>query len=155
MIVDATGPSAQFKADKVNFEIYPIPSANGNRVTIGAIGLIAVAKGNGDAVKNKAAMDLGKYLTSSEVQDDVQPGSNVATGFYLAPGARKSVKINPPLELFVPMLPDMYVTPIITNWGKLMRLINPEYQNVIFGKAKAAEAMAKIADEANALIAEK
>lgn len=154
MIVDATGPSAQFKADKVNFEIYPIPSANGNRVTIGAIGLIAVAKGT-DETKTKASMDLGKYLTSAEVQEDVPPGSNVATGFYLAPGARKSVKINPPLELFVPMLPDMYVTPIIPEWGKLMRLINPQYQNVIFGKAKASEAMTAIAAEADTLIATK
>ena len=57
MIVDATGPAAQFKADKVNFEIYPIPSNKGNRVTVGAIGLIAVTAIK-DKTKLQAAMDL-------------------------------------------------------------------------------------------------
>jgi len=152
MIVDATGPAAQFKADKVNFEIYPIPSYKGNRVTVGAIGLIAVTAIK-DKTKLQAAMDLGRYLTSGEVQLDVPPGGSAATGFYLAPGARKSVKVNDPLDKFLPMLPDMWVTPIINDWAKLTRLVHPAYQNIIFGKAKPADAMKQIADEANKIIA--
>ncbi len=92
MIVDATGPAAQFKGQNVNFDIYPHPTVNGNKLTVGAVGLIAVAAQK-DEQKRLAAMDLGRYLTSGEVQQDVPPGSNVPTGFYLAPGARKSVKV--------------------------------------------------------------
>lgn len=154
MIVDATGPAAQFVAAKVNFEIYPHPTVNGNKLTVGAVGLIGVAKIK-DNAKRQAAMDLGRYLTSSEVQADVPPGSNVPTGFYLAPGARKSVKIVAPLDKFIPMLPDMWVTPLIVNWAPLTRLIHPEYQNIIFGKVKAEDSMKKIAPEADKLISGK
>jgi len=154
MVVDATGFAPQLVAAKANFEIYPIPTYKGNKLTVGAVGLIAVAKVK-DEVKRKAAMDLAKYLTSSEVQADVPPGSNVATGFYLAPGARKSVKINPPLDQFLGVLPDMWITPLIVDWAPLTRLIHPEFQNVIFGKVKAADAMKKIAPEANKLISNK
>ena len=147
MIVDATGPAAQFKGAKVDFEIYPHPTMNGNKMTIGAVGLIAVAKTK-DETKRKAAMDLGRYLTSSEVQDDVPVGSNVPTGFYLAPGARKSVKIADPLDKFLPVLPDMWSTPLVADWAKFTRLFHAEYQNIVFGKAKPEEAMKKIAAEA-------
>ena len=144
MIVDATGPAAQFVAAKVNFEIYPHPTVNGNKLTVGAVGLIGIAKIK-DNAKRQAAMDLGRYLTSSEVQADVPPGSNVPTGFYLAPGARKSVKIVAPLDKFIPMLPDMWVTPLIVNWAPFTRLVHPEYQNIIFGKVKPEDSMKKIA----------
>lgn len=153
MIVDATGFSPQLKADKINFAIYPLPSVNGNRLTVGAIGLIAVAATT-DKVKEQAAMDLARYLTSAEVQEDVPPSETAATGFYLAPAARKSVKVAPPLDQFLPMLDYMWITPLTPAWPKLTRLIHPEYQNIVFGKADPAEAMAKIAPEANALIAE-
>jgi len=103
----------------------------------------------------EAAMDLARYYTSGEVQDDVPPGSNVPTGFYLAPGARKSVKVTAPLDIFIPMLPDMYVTPLIVNWAPLTRLIHPEYQNILFGKQKPEDGMKKIAAEADRLISGK
>jgi multiple sugar transport system substrate-binding protein len=154
MIVDATGPAAQFKADGVNFEIYPLPTYNGNQITVGAIGLIAVAKTD-DQAKLHAAMDLGRYLTSAAVQEDVPPGPDTPTGFYLAPGARKSVQVAPPLDKFVPTVQYMWVTPILKNWAQLTRLIHPQLQNIIFGKAKPDEAMKQIADEANQLISEK
>lgn len=152
MVVDATGFSPQLVADKINFEIYPIPTYNGNKLTVGAVGLIAVAKTD-DEVKRQAAMDLARYLTSSEVQEDVPPGSNVATGFYLAPGARQSVKVNPPLDQFLPMLPDMWITPLVPDWGQFTRLFHTEYQNIIFGQVKPADAMSQIADEADQLLA--
>ena len=93
-------------------------------------------------------MDLGRYLTSAEVQEDVPPGSNVSTGFYLAPGARKSVKVVDPLDKFLTVLPDMWITPLVPDWAKFTRLIHPEYQNILFGKEKPADAMNKIATEA-------
>ena len=154
MVVDATGFSPTLVGAKVNFEIYPHPTVNGNKLTVGAVGLIAVAKMR-DNTKRQAAMDLGRYLTSGEVQDYVPPGSNVPTGFYLAPGARKSVKVVAPLDKFLPMLPDMWVTPLIPQWAALTRLIHPEYQNIIFGKIKAEDAMKKIAPEADKLIGTK
>ncbi len=154
MIVDATGPAAGFIAAKVNFEIYPHPTVNGNKLTVGAVGLVGIAKIR-DNAKRQAAMDLGRYVTSSEVQADVPPGSNVPTGFYLAPGARKSVKIVAPLDKFLPMLPDMWVTPLFVNWAQFTRLFHPEYQNIIFGKVKAEDSIKKIAPEADKLISGK
>lgn len=154
MIVDATGFAPSLVAAKANFEIYPHPTVNGNKLTVGAVGLIGVAKTKDD-VKRLAAMDLARYLTSAEVQDDVPPGSNVPTGFYLAPGARKSVKVNAPLDKFVPMLPDMWITPLIVNWAPFTRLVHPEYQNIIYGKSKPADSMSKIAPEADKLISGK
>lgn len=148
MVVDATGFSPTLKGKNINFDIYPLPTYNGNKLTVGAVGLIAVAK-QSDAVKRQAAMDLGRYLTSAEVQVDVPPGSNVPTGFYLAPGARKSVKVVDPLDKFIPMLPDMWITPLVVDWAKFTRLFHPEYQNIIFGKEKPGEAMDKIAAEAS------
>ncbi len=153
MVVDATGFSPQLLKDKIGFEIYPIPSHNGNQLTVGAIGLIAVAA-SPDTAKVQAAMDLGRYLTSAEIQEDVPPSEGAATGFYLAPAARKSVKVAPPLDKFVPMLDYMWITPLTPAWAKLTRLVHPEYQNVIFGKVDPAEAMKKVAAEANALISE-
>lgn len=148
MVVDATGFAPQLVNNKVNFEIYPLPTVNGNKLTVGAVGLIAVAKQTDDQ-KRLAAMDLGRYLTSSEVQEDVPPGSNVSTGFYLAPGARKSVKVVNPLDKFLTVLPDMWITPLVPDWAKFTRLIHPEYQNILFGKEKPADAMSKIADESS------
>jgi multiple sugar transport system substrate-binding protein len=147
MVVDATGFSPALKGAGVNFDIYPLPTVNGNKLTVGAVGLIAVAK-QSDTVKRQAAMDLGRYLTSAEVQADVPPGSNVPTGFYLAPGARKSVKVVDPLDKFLPVLPDMWITPLVVDWAKFTRLIHPEYQNILFGKETPKEAMDKIATEA-------
>ncbi|MCX7939366.1 MAG: extracellular solute-binding protein, partial [Thermoflexales bacterium] len=153
MVVDATGFSPQLKKDGINFAIYPLPSYKGNRLTVGAIGLIAVAATN-DKEKERAAMDLARYLTSAEVQEDVPPSETAATGFYLAPAARRSVKVAPPLDEFVPMLDYMWITPLTPAWPKLTRLFHTEYQNIIFGKADPAEAMARIASEADALLAQ-
>lgn len=154
MIVDATGFASTLVANKVNFEIYPHPSVNGNQLTVGAIGLIAVAKIKDDG-KRQAAMDLARYLTSGQVQEDVPPGANLPTGYYLAPGARKSVKVVDPLDKFIPMLPDLWITPLMADWGKFTRLFHPEYQNIILGKSKPEDAIKRIASEADVLISNK
>ena len=50
MVIDATGPAAQFKADGVNYEIYPVPTIGDNDpVTAGAVGLIAVVQQDDEA----------------------------------------------------------------------------------------------------------
>jgi multiple sugar transport system substrate-binding protein len=41
MVVDATGFSPQLKGANINFDIYPLPTFNGNKLTVGAVGLIA------------------------------------------------------------------------------------------------------------------
>ncbi|MFN8499042.1 MAG: sugar ABC transporter substrate-binding protein [Anaerolineae bacterium] len=154
MVIDATGFAPQLVADKVNFDIYPIPTVNGNKLTGGAVGLIAVAQ-NKDEAKLKAGMDLARYLTSGEVQQDVPPSPTAATGFYLAPGARKSVKVAPPLDKFLPVIQDMWVTPIVPQWAQFTRLFHPQYQNIVFGKVKPDEAMKTIAAEAQQLLTAK
>ena len=154
MVIDATGFAPQLVANKVNFEIYPIPTVNGNKLTGGAIGLIAVAQ-NKDQAKLKAGMDLARYLTSGEVQQDVPPSPTAATGFYLAPGARKSVKVAPPLDKFLPVISDMWVTPIVPQWAQFTRLFHPQYQNIVFGKVKPEEAMKTIAAESQQLLTAK
>jgi multiple sugar transport system substrate-binding protein len=152
MVIDATGPAAQFAADGVNYEIYPIPTVGDNdTVTAGAVGLIAVVQQD-DQARLAAGMDLARYLTSAEVQEDVPPAEDTPVGFYLAPGARASVQVAPPLDEFLPFLPYMYVTPILENWSQLTRIVHPALQNVIFGEATAEEAMTQIAPEINALL---
>jgi multiple sugar transport system substrate-binding protein len=151
MIVDATGPAAQFAADGVDYEIYPIPTVNGNNVTIGAVGLIAVVQQT-DQARLQAGMDLARYLTSAAVQQDVPPGPDTPVGFYLAPGARASVEVAPPLDNFLPFVEYMYVTPILQNWSQLTRIVHPALQNVIFGQATAEDAMNAIAPEINSLL---
>jgi multiple sugar transport system substrate-binding protein len=153
MIVDATGPAAQFKADGVNFEIYPIPSVNGNTTTVGAVGLIAVVETD-DEARKQAGMDLARYLTSSAVQEDVPPSDTAPVGFYLAPGARASVQVAEPLDQFLPFVEYMYVTPIIKPWSEFTRLVHPALQNVIFGEQTAEEAMTGIAPDVNELLAD-
>lgn len=154
MVVDATGPAAQFKADGVNYEIYPMPVIGDNDpVTIGAVGLIAVVASD-DEARVQAGMDLARYLTSAAVQEDVPITDNTPVGFYLAPGARASVVVAPPLDQFLSFLPYMYVTPIMANWTAMTRTIHPALQNVIFGVQTAEEAMTEIAPEVNALLSE-
>jgi multiple sugar transport system substrate-binding protein len=154
MVIDATGPAAQFRADGVDFEIYPVPTFGDNEpVTVGAVGLIAVVEQE-DAAREAAGMDLARYLTSAAVQEDVPPSDERPVGFYLAPGARASVQVAPPLDNFLPFLPYMYVTPILESWSQITRIVHPALQNVIFGQVTAEEAMTQIAPEINALLAE-
>lgn len=154
MIVDATGPAAQFKADGVNYEIYPIPTVEGGApITVGAVGLVAVVETD-DQARKDAAMDLARYLTSPAVQEDVPPSDTAPVGFYLAPGARQSVEVAPPLDQFLPFVEYMYVTPIIRPWSEFTRLVHPALQNVIFGEQTAEEAMTEIAPDVNELLAE-
>ncbi len=146
MYSEPSGASSGYKAAGMNFDVWPMPIMDsGKPVTAGGIGLISVATSD-DKAKLQAAMDLGRYLTSAEVGNDVQ-------GFYLAPGARKSVKVIDPISKFEPFVQSCYITPIIVEWPQIRTIIHPQIQNAIFGKIKPDEALKQPADEINQILA--
>jgi multiple sugar transport system substrate-binding protein len=147
MYSEPSGASSGYKAAGLNFDVWPMPiGSTGKPVTAGGIGLISVAATD-DTAKLTAAMDLGRYLTSAEVAADVPP-------FYLAPGARKSVKVSDPISKFEPFVEYCYITPIIADWPQIRTIIHPEIQNAIFGKISPEEALKKPAEEVNQILAE-
>ena len=99
-----------------------------------------------DKTKLTAAMDLGRYLTSGQVNNDVP-------GFYLAPGARKSVKVADPIDKFTPLVESCYITPIIAEWPQIRTILHPYIQNAVFGKTSVEEALNAPAQEINAILA--
>ena len=148
MYSEPSGSSAQYKDKKLNFDVVAMPTGKtGKPGTAGGIGLISVAA-NKDKTKLTAAMDLGRYLTSAQVGKDVD-------GFYLAPGARKSVKVVDPISKFDPFVPNCYITPIIADWPQIRTIIHPNIQNAVFGKITADQAMNNPAKEINDILAKK
>jgi multiple sugar transport system substrate-binding protein len=146
MYSEPSGASAGYRADKLNFDIAPMPMGKtGKLVTAGGIGLISVAAID-DRQKLQASMDLGRYLTSAQVAQDV-------SGFYLAPGARKSVKTEDPISKFDPYVEPCYITPIIAEWPQIRTIIHPNIQNAVFGKITAEEAMQAPEAEINGILA--
>jgi multiple sugar transport system substrate-binding protein len=120
---------------------------SGKQVSAGGIGLIAVTPSK-DPAKQKAAMELGRYLTSPQVEADVP-------GYFLAPAARKSVTVVSPYNKFAPIAPNAWITPSIPAWTQIRTLIHPNIQNAVFGKLSASDALSKPADEINKLLAAK
>ena len=146
MYSEPSGSSAQYRADKLNFDIAPMPiGKSGKLQTAGGIGLISVAALD-DRTKLLAAMDLGRYLTSAQVARDVD-------GYYLAPGARKSVKTQDPINKFDPYVEPCYITPIIADWPQIRTIIHPNIQNAVFGKVTPEQAMAAPEAEINSILA--
>jgi multiple sugar transport system substrate-binding protein len=134
MYSEPSGASSGYKADGLNFDVVPMPiGKSGKPVTAGGIGLISVAA-NDDQTKLQAAMDFARYLTSAQVGKDVE-------GYYLAPGARKSVQVADPIDKFVPFVEYTYITPIIAEWPQIRTIIHPQIQNAILGQVKPDEAL--------------
>lgn len=145
MYSEPSGASAGYKAKNLNFTVKPMPiGATGKHVTAGGIGLIAVANID-DKDKLKASMDIVRYLTGSQVQKDV-------TGFYLAPGARKSVTVNDPISLFTPFVPYCYITPIIPQWPQIRTILHSYLQKAVLGKLSASDALNGPANEINGIL---
>lgn len=143
-----SGDSGTLKAAGLNFEIRPIPiGKSGKPISAGGVGLVSVTP-NKDAAKQKAAMDLARYLTSPQVEKDVP-------GYYLAPGARKSVSVVDPYNKFTPIAATAWITPSLPAWTQIRTLIHPNLQNAIFGKITPEDALSKPASEINALLAQK
>jgi len=145
MYSEPSGSSATYKAANMNFDVIPMPiGSTGKHVTTGGVGLISVAQQQ-DKGRVQAAMDFARYLTGSQVAADVQ-------GYYLAPAARKSVKVQPPIDKFVPMVDYTVITPLIEQWPQIRTIIHPNIQNAVFGKITPEQAMKNPAAEINGLL---
>jgi multiple sugar transport system substrate-binding protein len=148
MYSEPSGASSGYRAANLNFDVVAMPTGKtGKPGSSGGIGLISVAAGK-DKTKVAAAMDLGRYLTSAQVGQDV-------AGYYLAPGARKSVKVSDPIDKFNPFVPNCYITPIIAEWPQIRTIIHPNIQNAVFGKITAEQAMNNPASEINGILAKR
>jgi len=158
--VDQAGVRAQFKdrktvamlmstpgfipdLEKENFPLAVVPppvGKLGKTVTNGAFGLYAVVKVD-DQDKLKAAHELAKYLTGSQVAKDI-------TGWQLAPGLRKSntgYATNPAREMVAKLVEyGVYEAPVATS-AELGNNYGAALQAIILGKQTAKEAMDAIA----------
>lgn len=145
MYSEPSGASNGYKEQGMNFEVVSMPiGASGKPITTGGIGLISVSQTD-DQAKLQAAMDLARYLTSAEVQQDVP-------GFYLAPGARRSVEVSDPIAKFSPFVEYTWITPIIAEWPQIRTILHPQIQNAIFGQITPEEALTAPAEEINAIL---
>lgn len=145
MYSEPSGASSGYASENFNFEVVQMPlGTSGKPVTAGGIGLISVAV-NDDPAKLQAAMDFARYLTSAQVGEDVE-------GYYLAPGARKSVQVNPPIDKFVPFVESTYITPIIADWPQIRTIIHPQIQNAVLGQISPEEALQGPAAEVNQIL---
>lgn len=148
MYSEPSGASSGYQASGLNFDVVSMPiGASGKPLTTGGIGLISVAESD-DQAKLQASMDLARYLTSAQVAEDVE-------GFYLAPGARKSIKTQEPISKFEPFVPYTYITPIIEEWPQIRTIIHPQIQNAVFGKVTPEEAMNGPAAEVDGILAKR
>ncbi len=146
MYSEPSGSSSSYRQMGMNFTVKPMPIGGlGKPLTTGGIGLIAVAKID-DEGKVKAAMELGRYLTGTQVGTDVP-------GYYLAPGARKSVKVSDPINMFSPFVNYTQLMPIIPQWEQIRNLLHTQIQNAIFGKASPAQAFNAPAKEIDSILA--
>jgi len=158
--VDQAGVRAQFKdrktvamlmstpgfipdLEKENFPLAVVPppvGKLGKTVTNGAFGLYAVVKID-DQDKLKAAHELAKYLTGSQVAKDIP-------GWQLAPGLRKSntgYATNPAREMVAKLVEyGVYEAPVATS-AELGNNYGAALQAIILGKQTAKEAMDAIA----------
>lgn len=145
MYSEPSGASSGYASENVNFDVVPMPiGASGKLLTTGGIGLISVAASD-DQTKLQAAMDFARYLTSAQVGQDV-------AGYYLAPGARKSVQVSPPIDKFEPFVESTYITPIIAEWPQIRTIIHPQIQNALLGQISAEEALKAPEAEVNQIL---
>jgi multiple sugar transport system substrate-binding protein len=145
MYSEPSGASSGYASAGLNFDVIPMPTgATGEPITAGGIGLIAVAATD-DEQKLQAAMDLARYLTSAQVEADVP-------GFYLAPGARRTVTAKAPIDKFAPFVENTYITPIIAEWPQIRTIIHPQIQNAILGQITPEEALNGPAEEVNGIL---
>ena len=158
--VDQAGVRAQFKdrktvamlmstpgfipdLEKENFPLAVVPppvGKLGKTVTNGAFGLYAVVKTDNQDVL-KAAHDLAKYLTGSQVAKDVP-------GWQLAPGLRKSntgYATNDARAMVAKLVEyGVYEAPVATT-AELGNQYGAALQSIILGKQTAQQAMDEIA----------
>jgi multiple sugar transport system substrate-binding protein len=160
--VDQAGVRAQFKErktlamlmstpgfvpdlEKSEFPLAVVPPPMGDMgklVTNGAFGLYAVVNVD-DQDQLKAAHELAKYLTGSQVAKDIP-------GWQLAPGLRKSntgYATNDNRAVIAKLVADgVYEAPVATS-AELGTKYGAALQSIILGKQTPQEAMDQIAPE--------
>lgn len=142
-----SGDSGTYKAANLNFDVKPMPiGGTGQHMTVGGIGLIAVATIQ-DQDRLKAAMELAEYLTSGQVGQDVP-------GYYLAPGARKSVQVSDPISKFSPFVAYTWIAPLIAQWTQIRTLIHPQLQKAVLGQLSVSDALNAPANEINSILSD-
>jgi multiple sugar transport system substrate-binding protein len=146
MVADSSGPAVAYANENLNFAVLPMPTYRGQRITTGGLGVLAVAMNN-DPARLQAAMDLARYLSSAAAAQD-------APGLFLAPGARASVALAAPLNLFISMVPDTYAPPLLAAWPQIRAIMQAELQQIVLGRSSAAEAMQRVAPEIDRLLAQ-
>lgn len=140
-----SGDSSSYRQLGMNFEVRAMPIGKRNKpFTVGGVGLIVVGKHN-DKGQEKLAMDFANYLTGKQVATDVN-------GYYLAPGARKSITVLDPISKFSPFVASTYFMPIIAQWSQIRTLIHSQLQNAVLGKSSAQEALNAPANEINSIL---
>lgn len=144
MYCEPSGAATAFAQAGVNFAIKPMPIGKRSKhFTCGGIGLIAVAATQ-DQNRLRAAMALGDYISGPKVAG--------VTGYYTAPPVRKSIQISKPASDFSPMLSNIWLAPMITQWPSIRPLIQTALQKAILGQQAPKAAMDSIADQVNTLL---
>lgn len=143
MLMSTPGFIPDLEKDNFPLAVVPPPMGTMNKlVTNGAFGLYAVVNvDDQDAVK--AAHELAKYLTGSQVARDIP-------GWQLAPGLRKSntgYATNDNRAVVAKLVEfGVYEAPVATS-AELGTKYGAALQSIILGKQTAQEAMDQIAPE--------
>ncbi|MCL4425602.1 MAG: sugar ABC transporter substrate-binding protein [Firmicutes bacterium] len=147
MYTAPSGDATTYTAAGLNFDVVPVPIGKaGKHITVGGLGVMVVTK-NKDSGKLATVMKLARYLTGSQIEQDIP-------GWYLAPAARKSVKIknNPLMSKFEKMVGYTHLMPNIPPWSEIHAKINPLIQLAVLGKKTPEEALNAPAAEINELL---
>jgi multiple sugar transport system substrate-binding protein len=141
MLMSTPGFVPDLEKEKFPLAVIPPPTGKlGKLVTNGAFGLYAVTKVD-DPATQKAAHELAKYLTGSQVAKDIP-------GWQLAPGLRQSntgYATNPAREVIAKLVGSgVYEAPVATS-AELGTQYGAALQSIILGKKTAQAAMDDIA----------
>jgi multiple sugar transport system substrate-binding protein len=143
MLMSTPGFVPDLEKSSFPLAVAPPPTGDlGKLVTNGAFGLYAVVNVD-DQDQLKAAHELAKYLTGSQVAKDIP-------GWQLAPGLRKSntgYATNDNRAVIAKLVADgVYEAPVATS-AELGTKYGAALQSIILGKQTPQEAMDQIAPE--------
>ena len=141
MLMSTPGFVPDLEGSSFPLAVLPPPMGDlGKLVTNGAFGLFAVV-GVEDKAKEAAAHELAKYLTGSQVAQDVK-------GWQLAPGLRRSntsYATTPSREVIAKLVEyGVYEAPVATS-AELGQQYGAALQSIILGEQDAQTAMDEIA----------
>jgi multiple sugar transport system substrate-binding protein len=138
-----SGHVATWVSKKIDFAVLPPPIGGlGRSITVGGLETHSVRK-QADKSRMAAAMKLAKYLTSKEVGED-------SPGWYLAPPARRSVKLgNAPAQMlkFQRMVAYTQLMPAIPQWAEVVDQVSAHIQLAVQGKETPSQALKAAAEQ--------